>query len=113
MTTVSDIAMRDGLPRKLDRKEWVAWVRELVAEGGRVVFRDHAYDRLEKREISNAQIFEVLRRGEAVEDPVYSTKYQNWECLLVADAAGEEIHVKAAIEIERLMGQVVVVITAF
>lgn len=89
------------------------WVRELVAEGGRVSFREHAYERMEERDISTAQVLEVLRRGEAVEEPVYSKNDQNWECLLVADTAGEEIRVKAAIEIERLMGQVVVVITAF
>ena len=68
---------------------------------------------MEERDITSAQIFQVLRRGEITEDPAYSAKYQNWEFLMTANTAGDEISVKGAIEIEQLMGQVVVVITAY
>lgn len=113
MTEISDIATRDGLPRRLSREDCLAWVRELVAGGGRVVFSGHAFERMEERDITTAQVFQVLRRGEIIDGPTYSTKYQNWEFLIQADAGGEEVTVKAAIEIESLMGQVVVVVTVF
>jgi hypothetical protein len=113
VTEISDIAMRDGLPRRLSREGCLAWVRELVAEGGRITFSEHAFERMEERDITTAQVFQVLRRGEIIDGPTYSTKYQNWEFLIQAEAGGEEVTVKAAIEIESLMGQVVVVVTVF
>lgn len=113
VTKVTDIATRHGLPRTLSGEDCVVKVRELVAEGGRVVFRQHAFDRMEERDISNAQVFHVLRRGNLIEGPAWSAKYGNWEFLLSADTAGEVINVKAALEVEQLMGQVVVVVTTF
>jgi hypothetical protein len=68
---------------------------------------------MEERDITTTQIYQVLRRGEIVDGPTFSAKYQNWEFLIQADAGGEEVTIKAAIEIESLMGQVVVVVTVF
>lgn len=113
VTEISDIASRDGLPRRLSREDCLVWMRELVAEGGRVTFSEHAFERMEERDITTAQVFQVLRRGDIIDGPTYSTKHQNWEFLIQADAGGEEVTVKAAIEIESLMGQVVVVVTVF
>lgn len=111
MTTVTDLMMRGGLPRKLTAEECRNWVRELVAEGGRVTFRPHAFQRMEERDISNAQVMQVLQRGEVTEGPEYSTTYQNWKFRMEANTAGEHVSVVAAIEIQTLMGQSIAVIT--
>jgi hypothetical protein len=113
MTAVTDFSIRNGLPRSLNRDSCRDIVRELVAEGGRVTFRKHAFDRMEERGISNAQVMQVLRRGEIVEGPSWSARYGNWEFMMQADAAGDTVNVKSALEVEQLMGRVVVVITAF
>lgn len=113
MTNVTDISQRNGLPRTLTREQCLDYVREIVAEGGRITFRNHAFERMEERDISNAQVMQVLRRGDIIDGPTWSTRYSNWEFMMQADAAGEVVNVKAALEVEQLMGRVVAVITAF
>lgn len=113
MTNVAEISTRNGLPRVLSRDQCRELVNEIVAEGGRVTYRKHAFERMEERDISNAQVMQVLRRGEIIDGPTWSTRYGNWEFMMQADTSGEIINVKAALEVEQLMGRVVAVITAF
>lgn len=111
MSNVTDLALRDGLPRKLTADQCVALVRELVAEGGRVTFRPHAFQRMEEREITSAQVMQVLRRGEITEGPEYSVNFQNWKFRMEANTAGESVSVVAVIEIQTLMGVAIAIIT--
>lgn len=111
MSDLSDIATRNGLPRKLTEDELIELVRELVTEGGRVTFRKHALERMEQRDVTTAQVLQVLRRGELIAGPKWSETNGNWEFTMRADTAGEEVTVGAAIEVEQLMGQVIAVIT--
>lgn len=113
MAEVSEFSLRNGLPRSLNPDSCREIVRELVAEGGRVTFRTHAFNRMDERDISSAQVMQVLRRGEIVEGPSWSARYGNWEFMMQADASGDLVNVKSALEVEQLMGRVVVVITAF
>lgn len=48
-----------------------------------------------------------------MDDPVWNANHQNWEFGMQEISAGELIMVRVAIDVERLMGQVVLVITAF
>ena len=112
--TASDISHHpNGLPRRLSAAECVALVRELVEEGGRVVHRPHALQRMEERDITMAQVFAVLRRGDLVEGPTWDRNYSNWKFGMEGLSAGEMISVRAAIDVERLMGKVVLVLTTF
>ena len=42
----------NGLPRTLSAEDAQEQVRELAGEGGRIAWKQHAYDRLEEREIT-------------------------------------------------------------
>lgn len=111
MTNITSLLMRGGLPRQLSAEECRRWVDELLGEGGRVTYARHTMERMEERDITNKQVMEVLRRGEITQGPTYSTEYQNWKFRMEANTAGENIAVVAAIEIQSLMGETVVVIT--
>lgn len=101
----------NGLPRTLNKDEALVLVRELANMGGRVLVKEHAWDRMEERDISMAQVMEVLRRGEITKGPDWS-EHQNWTLTLRADAAGQYVGVGVAIDTD-LMGLAVVVITVF
>lgn len=88
-------------------------VQELVAEGGRVTWAEHAQDRMEERDITATQVFNVLRRGEVVESAKWDVNYQNWKLGIQDISAGELLTVQVALDVEQLMGQVVLVITAY
>lgn len=103
----------NGLPRILLRDAAVVLMRELLAEGGRLVWAIHSQARMEERDISATQVLNVLQRGHIVDDPVWNANHQNWEFGMQEISAGELIMVRVAIDVERLMGQVVLVITAF
>lgn len=103
---------RNGLPRSMTEEEALALIRELVSEGGRVVFDPHAFDRMEERDITTTQVFHVLKRGALTRGPTWSVKYSNWAMTLRADAAGQYVGVGVAVDTD-LMGLSVLVITAF
>lgn len=103
----------NGLPRSLSDHEALQHVRDLVAEGGRVVWLPHAHDRMEERDISSTQILNVLKRGSVVEAVRWDSNYSNWKLGIQDISAGELLTVQVALDVERLMGQVVLVITAY
>jgi len=105
------INSRMGLPRTLTPDELVVLIRELLDQGGRIVVREHAYVRMEQRDISMRQVRHVLLRGEVIRGPTWST-YQNWTFTMQADTAGQLVTVGAALDID-LMGQTVIVITVY
>ena len=114
---IERLHVRDcGLPRKPDARTCQAPVRNLVAEGGRVVATQHAYDRMEERDLNMSQVLSVLKRGEIVEGPKWSARHENWSFSLRADTAGQIVTVNAAIDTDPLFGKdrlVVVVVTAY
>jgi hypothetical protein len=88
-------------------------IAELLGTGGRIAYRKHALDRMDEREITAAQVTQVLRRGEVTSAPAWDMKYGNWRFTMRANTAGEDVGVGAAIDVEPLSGQVIVVITVF
>lgn len=103
----------NGLPRVLSDDDALERVRELVAEGGRIVWSDHAHDRMEERDITTTQVLNVLKRGTVVESARWDVNYQNWKLGVQDISAGELLTVQVALDVERLMGNVVLVITAY
>src|SRR5690242_2337072 len=111
MNTVVPFNHNNGLPRQLTADRCVEWVRELVFEGGKVQFTNHAYDRMEQRDVSATQVFRVLRRGELVVGPTWSAEYENWMFTMKADTAGQAVSVGATIEVDPVFGVGVLVLT--
>jgi hypothetical protein len=52
-----------------------------------VLFGDHASERMEERGITDAQIYEVLRRGHVV-DPPEKTQFGEWKCKMTKQLRG-------------------------
>lgn len=111
MTNIVPLTTRMGLPRTLTADELRVLIRELMEQGGRMVAREHAYVRMEERDISMRQVRHVLLRGEVTRGPEWST-YQNWAFTMQADSAGQLISVGGAIDVD-LLGQTVIVITVY
>lgn len=107
---VSLHALDNGLPRQLDKLGCKGLVLRLVNEGGRVDFKQHLYDRMEERNVTVTQVYEVLRRGEVIKGPARHT--HGWKFTMSADAAGEWVTVGASIETDSF-GLSVLVITVF
>lgn len=111
MGDIVDMGDRMGLPRTLTVEELVALVHDLVGQGGRLVATQHAYDRMEERDISMRQVRHVLLRGDVTRGPVWTDR-QNWSFTMQADTAGQLVNVGAAIDMD-LMGRAVIVITVY
>lgn len=88
-------------------------VDELLSQGGRLVFVRHMLERMEERDISTAQVTQVLRRGQLLEGPTWSGDHESWMFKMQADTAGETVTVVASLGVTPMDGQVVFVITAF
>ena len=58
----------------------------------------HAWDQMELREITMAQILRVLRTGTIYDGPMFNTNYDDWECNMKGTDAGEIIGVMVGIE---------------
>jgi hypothetical protein len=52
-----------------------------------ILFGDHASERMEERGITDAQIYEVLRRGHVV-DPPEKTQFGEWKCKMTKQLRG-------------------------
>lgn len=52
-----------------------------------VIFGDHALERMEERGITDAQVYEVLRKGHVTEPPAL-TKLGEWQCKIVKQLRG-------------------------
>jgi hypothetical protein len=111
MADVVPFPSRGGLPSSLTAEELITLIRELLDLGGRIVAREHAYDRMEERDISMRQVRHVLLRGEVIRGPEWS-KHQNWAFTMQADTAGQLVTVAGAIDTD-VMGQAVIVITVY
>jgi predicted NAD/FAD-dependent oxidoreductase len=111
MADVVPFPSRGGLPASLTAEELVVLIRDLLGQGGRMVAREHAYDRMEERDINMRQVRHVLLRGEVIRGPEWS-KHQNWAFTMQADTAGQLVTVGGAIDVD-LLGQAVIVITVY
>jgi hypothetical protein len=111
MSATSLTHHENGLPRRMTEAELLVLVRDLASQGARVTFRRHALQRLDERSVTTDQVLRVLRRGEVVRGPDWDNAERNWRFTMRALTAGEEVSVGAAIDVEQLMGTVVVVIT--
>lgn len=89
--------------------EAAALLRELVADGDRVLPVPHAYERMEEREVTFTQVLRILRRGNLVEGPNMSNE-RMWRYKYRGDSAGQDISVVVDLDRDQ-MGVMVAVVT--
>ena len=99
------------LPTTLTADDAKSLIAEIVAQGGRVAFTRHAYDRMEQRHITEPQVYSALKTGCVVGKPEWSS-FQNWKVTMKGVAIGESVTVEVAIA-EDAFGQSVLVVTAY
>ena len=79
----------------------------------RFFFTEHAEMRMIERNITKRQVFNVVRNGDLVKDPVWDTdKESGWKCRYNWITAGASVTVVVKL-IERSNGHCDLVITAF
>lgn len=103
------IPFRPTLPDTLTRAEAAALVRKVLEDSAKLHWKEHVFERMAERDVSDMQVLQVLQRGEVTRDPVFGVE-RNWELTMEAITAGVRVRVGAALDVDR-MGFLVVVIT--
>lgn len=62
-------------------------IHEIAKTTANVIFGTHALERMEERGITDAQVFEVLRRGR-VSEPLVQTEFGEWKCKITEQLRG-------------------------
>jgi len=103
----------DNLPRIKKCDVDVEIRRLAMGMSGRFYFTDHAEMRLLERDITKRQVFNVVRSGNLLTDPVWDTeKESGWKCRYSWITAGASVTVVVKL-VERSNGHCDLVITAF
>lgn len=102
------------LPRDVCRygytkNQALTFLKELADEGDRVFPTQHAYQRMDEREVTFSQVLCVLRRGTLTDGPKLGEQ-TTWEMRYRADCAGQDVSVVASIDKDQ-MGNLIAVIT--
>lgn len=100
---------RPALPESLSRDQARDLIGQVLQDSANLIWKEHVYERMEQRGVTDMQVLQVLRRGAVTADPVFGRE-RNWEVRMEADTGGERIRVGAAIDVNG-MGFLVVVIT--
>ena len=83
---------------KLSKKTAAARIRAIVSDSGAVGFTEHALERMEDRDISSREVWEVLKTGSVIGTPRWSVGHDDWECRLRKTVAGRSITVMVGLD---------------
>ena len=88
-------------------------IRKIVTGSSQnVIFLDHAAMRMQEREITSKQVFNVLKNGELKDSPKWNTeKSKGWKCSFVTVTAGVKVTVVAKLTKEK--EQMCLIVTVF
>lgn len=67
-------------PESLSKRRAVKIIRKAAENSANIKITDHAFDRMDAREIIMTQVLRVLRTGTLFDAPVNNPLYDNWEC---------------------------------
>jgi Tol biopolymer transport system component len=100
------------LPLQKDQAQDI--LRQVAEDSSRIIFTNHAEDRMYEREITRTDIIRVLRTGSIKEGPSQAAK-GNWEMKVEGKSAGTWVTVAIAIDYKELREDscYTVVITTF
>lgn len=88
-------------------------VKDLLAEEGRVAWTRHARSRMEERDSTISQVLNARKRGAVVESACWDASCQNWRLGIQGVSAGELMTVQIALYVDRQMGKIGLVVTAY
>jgi hypothetical protein len=102
-----------SLPQ-IPKKDAVKVIREIAfSNTERVYVLDHAHMRMLERNITLRQIFKVIRHGDVVDGPEWSTdEEKGWKCVFKRITAGDCIEVVVKL-VEREGADSCLVVTAY
>ncbi len=84
-------------------------LRSIAKDSSRVVFTNHAKQRMKKRQITFMQVLQSLKHGVIVE-PAHITIQGDWKATLKHQCAGDTVQVAVAIE-KQADGELAVIVT--
>jgi hypothetical protein len=88
-------------------------IRKIVTGASQnVIFLDHTAMRMQEREITSRQVFNVLKNGELKDSPKWNTdKSKGWKCSFVRVTAG--VKVTVVVKLTKEKEQVCLIVTVF
>jgi hypothetical protein len=98
-------------PRPMTDEALRRQIAALAKDSSRVIITDHVTARMAQRNVSVAQVFEVLRKG-TIHEPAHLNIYGNWQCTLQCTTAGDLIRVACAVDDSDPSRTVAIAITA-
>lgn len=72
---------------RLTTAEAARRINNLAKKSENIILGDHALERMDERGITDAQVFEVLKRGRVV-DPPEQTTFGEWKCKIIEQLRG-------------------------
>ena len=96
------------MPKRLSKPAALGMIRALAEDSKKVLFVEHAKERMKERKITRRQVMACIRKGTITEGP-FLNNFGNWQVNLYRHAAGENITCTVAIE----WGTRLIVVTAF
>ncbi|MGN6480281.1 DUF4258 domain-containing protein [Luteibacter sp.] len=103
------VPMRPQLPKTLTRDEAAALVLGILDDGGKIIWSEHAEQRMDERDVTVRQVIQVLRRGNVTAAPVFTVD-RDWKITMEAITAGDNLRVVVAVDVDR-MGFMMLVVT--
>ena len=79
------------------RQQITSYIRKTARDSKRIVFTDHANQRMKERKISTAMILDCLCHGQIKRQPESNLHHGTLECRMEYHTAGETIGVVVAI----------------
>lgn len=76
------------VPLRLRPEKAQAIIREAARETDRIILSGHALQRMERRDISDVEVYRLLQCGFVMAEPT-RTKYGEWKCKVVAKIRGQ------------------------
>ncbi|HLJ63705.1 MAG TPA: DUF4258 domain-containing protein [Stellaceae bacterium] len=76
-----------GVPLRLRPNRAETIIREAAQDTRKVILSDHAKERMEEREISDLEVFRILRTGHVMDEPM-RTRRKEWKCKVVKNVKG-------------------------
>lgn len=73
-------------------------LRDIAAESARVIFTQHALQRMRQRKVTAFQVLTCLQRG-IVAEPVALDVHGNWKLTVSHRVAGSELNVAVSIDV--------------
>jgi hypothetical protein len=73
-------------------------LRDIAQDSGRVIFTQHARQRMRQRKVTPVQVLACLQHG-IISEPVALDMHGNWKLTVTRRVAGKDLNVAVAIDV--------------